>query len=120
MNLVLSHLIEKKFNLISLKLLSSSVSSHFMKKNLILFHLMKIKSDSVSSHQKKILSCPDSDPGQNWTRMRNPGSCDQSSQADLVNKHSLSCLACRIFLCSHMLADVIQRAEHMLSHCLQN
>ena len=57
MNLILSHLTEKKFDLISLKLLSLSVSFHFMKKNLILFHLMKIKSDFVSSHWKKIWFC---------------------------------------------------------------
>ena len=39
---------------------------------------MKIKSDSVSSHQKKILSHSDSDSEQNWIRMRNSNSCDQS------------------------------------------
>ena len=47
MNLVLSHFTEKKFDLISLRLLSSSVSSHFTKKNLILFHSIKKKSHPV-------------------------------------------------------------------------
>src|SRR5438034_136924 len=69
-NLILSHFIKKK-------LLPSSVSSHLMKKNLILSHPMKIKSGSVSSHQKKISSRPDSDPGQDQTRTGNPGSCSQ-------------------------------------------
>ena len=55
MNLILFHFTEKKFDFISLRLLSSSVSFHFMKKNLILSHLMKIKSDSVSFHWKKNL-----------------------------------------------------------------
>src|SRR5216117_960722 len=84
MNLVLSHLTEKKFDLISLRLLSSSVSSHLMKKNLILSHLMKIKSDSVSSHQKKILSHSDSDLKQNQTRMRNSDSCSQSIISSVI------------------------------------
>src|SRR5437762_5984788 len=84
MNLILSHLTEKKFDFISLRLLSSSVSSHLMKKNLVLSHLMKIKSDSVSFHQKKISSHPDSDSEQNWTRMRNPGSCGQSILDNLL------------------------------------
>ena len=77
MNLILSHLTEKKFDLISLRLLSSSVPSHLMKKNLILFHLMKIKSGSVSFHQKKISSRPDPDPEQDRTRTGNPGPCGQ-------------------------------------------
>src|SRR5437762_11841131 len=38
---------------------------------------MKIKSDSVSFHQKKISSRPDPDPGQNWIRTGNPGPCSQ-------------------------------------------
>ena len=78
MNLILSHFTEKKFDLISLRLLSSSVSSHLMKKNSVLFHLMKIKSDSVSFHWKKISFCPDSDLGQNWIRTENSDSCNQS------------------------------------------
>ena len=78
MNLILSHLTEKKFDFISLKLLSFSVSFHFMKKNPVLFHFMKIKSDSVLSHQKKISFCSDSDSEQNWTRTKNSDSCDQS------------------------------------------
>ena len=81
MNLILSHLTKKKFDLISLKLFSSSVSSHLMKKNSVLSYLMKIKSDSVSSHQKKILSRPGPDPGQDWTRTGNPGSCGQPTSA---------------------------------------
>src|SRR2546429_228771 len=44
MNLILFHLTEKKFDLISLRLFSSSVSSHLMKKNLILSHFIKKKS----------------------------------------------------------------------------
>ena len=88
MNLILSHLIEKKFDLISLKLLSSSVSFHLTKKNPVLSHLMKIKSGSVSSHQKKILSCPDSDPGLNQTRMGNSGSCNQSSYTTDKSDHN--------------------------------
>ena len=77
MNLILSHSTEKKFGFISLRLLSSSVSSHLMKKNLVLSHLMKIKSDPVSSHQKKISSRPGPDPGQDQTRTGNPGPCGQ-------------------------------------------
>ena len=73
MNLIRFHFTEKKFDFISLKLLSSSVSSHLMKKNLILSHFIK----------KKISSHPDSDPGQNQTRMGNPGSCGQPSLAKL-------------------------------------
>src|SRR5216117_868522 len=87
MNLILFHLTEKKFDLISLRLLSSSVSSHLMKKNLILSHLMKIKSDSVSSHQKKISSHSDSDSEQDWTRMRNPDSCNQPKYVILKSNH---------------------------------
>src|SRR5438034_11563216 len=86
MNLILFHFTEKKFDFISLKLLSSSVSSHLMKKNLILFHFMKIKSDSVSSHQKKISSHSDSDLKQNQIRMRNPDSCNQSKLRFLKTK----------------------------------
>jgi len=44
MNLILSHFTEKKFDFISLRLLSSSVSSHLMKKNLVLSHLTEKKS----------------------------------------------------------------------------
>src|SRR5947207_7457274 len=77
MNLILFHLTEKKFDLISLRLFSSSVSFHLMKKNLVLFHLMKIKSGSVSFHQKKISSRPGPDPGQDRTRTGNPGPCGQ-------------------------------------------
>ena len=58
MNLILSHLTEKRF---------SSVSSH-QKKNLILSHSVK----------KKLSSHSDSDSEQNWIRMRNSDSCDQS------------------------------------------
>src|SRR5207247_5749998 len=87
MNLILSHLTEKKFDLISLKLLSSSISSHFTKKNLILSHLMKIKSDSVSSHQKKISSHSDSDSEQNQIRTENSDSCSQSI-FDLLHQFS--------------------------------
>src|SRR5947207_13126824 len=47
MNLILSHLTEKKFDFISLRLLSSSISSHFTKKNPILSHLTEKKSCSV-------------------------------------------------------------------------
>src|SRR5437762_7998310 len=84
MNLILSHLIEKKFDFISLRLLSFFVSSHLMKKNPVLSHFMKIKSDSVSFHQKKILFCSDFDSEQNEIRMENPGSCDQSSCCNII------------------------------------
>ena len=40
---------------------------------------MKIKSDSVSFHQKKISFCSDSDLRQNQIRTENPDSCDQST-----------------------------------------
>ena len=45
--------VSQKFDSISLRLLSFSVSFHFMKKNPVLFHLTKKKSDSVSSYKKK-------------------------------------------------------------------
>ena len=58
-----------------------------MKKNPVLFHLMKKKSDfisfhqkktdSVSFHQKKISSHSDSDSEQDQIRTGNSGSCDQ-------------------------------------------
>ena len=47
MNLVLFHLTEKKFEFISLKLLSFSVSFHLMKKNSVLFHLTEKKSHLI-------------------------------------------------------------------------
>ena len=53
----MKHSVSQKLSFISLKLLLFSVSFHFTKKFLILFHLMKIKSDSVSSHKNKIWFC---------------------------------------------------------------
>ena len=47
MNLVLSHPTEKKFGPISLRLLSSSVPSHLMKKNPVLSHPIEKKSRPV-------------------------------------------------------------------------
>ena len=105
MNLVLSHLTEKKFDLILLKLLSFSVSSHFMKKNPILFHLMKIKSDSVSFYWKKILFCPGSDLGQNWIRTENPDSCSQSSSVQQVRAGEELLYTESWLLKTHMLVD---------------
>ena len=86
MNLILSYFTEKKFDLISLKLLLFFVSSHFTKKFPVLSHFMKIKSDSVSSHWKKISFCLDSDLEQNWIRMGNSDSCDQSSHEEIQNQ----------------------------------
>ena len=51
------HSVSWRLSLISLRLLLSSVSSHFTKKFPVLSHLMKIKSNFVSSHWKKIWFC---------------------------------------------------------------
>src|SRR5204863_332260 len=59
MNLVLSHLTEKKFDLISLRLLPSPVSSHLMKKNPVLSHPIKKK-----SHLILVLTQDRTGPGQ--------------------------------------------------------
>src|SRR5438034_9768120 len=119
MNLILFHFIEKKFHLISLRLLSFSVSFHFMKKNLILFHLMKIKSDSVSSHQKKISSHSDSDLEQNQIRTENSDSCDQSSciVVSLYIQNLSQCLKQYIIYCFKCLH--YQTARHVSYRALQ-
>ena len=106
MNLILFHLTEKKFDFISLRLFSFSVSSHLMKK----------KSSSVSSHWKKISSCSDSDLGQNWTRTENPGSCNQFNKARDSS-------AARMQLCSlilsviwyHLQFDIVSRFDMICS-----
>ena len=59
MNLILFHLTEKKFDLISLRLLPPSVSSHLMKKNLVLSHPTEKK-----SHPVLILTRDRTGPGQ--------------------------------------------------------
>ena len=79
----MKHSVSWRLSSVSLRLLLFFVSFHLMKKFPVLSHFMKIKSDSVSSHWKKISFCPDSDPGQNWTRMRNSDSCDQSKLTQL-------------------------------------
>ena len=77
MNLILSHFTEKKFDFISLKLLSFSISFHLMKKKSDSVSSHQKKTDSVSSHQKKILSHSDSVSDQNQNETENS---DFSSQ----------------------------------------
>src|SRR5438034_1078842 len=104
----MKHSVSQRFSSVSLRLLSSSVSSHFMKKNSVLSHFMKKKSDSVSFykkkfssvsshqkksdsvsshkkksdsvsfHQKKISFCSDSVLSQNQNETGNSDSCSQS------------------------------------------
>src|SRR5436190_1459294 len=51
------HPVSRRLDSVSLRLLLPPVSFHLMKKFLILFHLMKIKSDSVSFHKNKTWFC---------------------------------------------------------------
>ena len=100
MNLILSHPTEKKFDLISLRLLSSSVSSHPTKKNPVLSHPIKKKShpililtwDRTRSGQEILILAVSLDIQQLWNFWHDSETSAHMSMTFLIQKVLILCV----------------------------